>query len=275
MTQSFPTRLHESQVPPSLVPSKHKRKHSVFLADVAGQAERFKETVENMKDVVAYGQELNNQERNLFAIAYKNIVHERRASWKAVCSIEQEKESRDSKARSSMLKAYREMIEKELRSICEDAIQVLENHLIPFTSSAENKVFYLKMKGDYHGYVAEFVKGDERQSMVDKASEAYTAASNMAVTELPPAHPIRLAVAVNLSVLYYEILDSPDCALQLARQALEDAASGLETVSEESYQDVASVMGVLKNNLAGWMRDLEDKENAEKTRDTSIEKTET
>ena len=45
-------------------------------------------------------------------------------------------------------------------------------------------------KGDYHRYLAEFALGDKRKESADKSLEAYKAASDVAVTELPPTHPV-------------------------------------------------------------------------------------
>ena len=45
--------------------------------------------------------------------------------------------------------------------------------------------------------------------------------------ELPSTHPIRLGLALNFSVFYYEILNSPDQACQLAKQAFDDAIAGM------------------------------------------------
>lgn len=66
---------------------------------------------------------------------------------------------------------------------------------------------------------------------------AYEQASSIANVELPPTHPIRLGLALNFSVFYYEIMASPDKACNLAKQAFDDAIAELDTLSEESYKD--------------------------------------
>ncbi|GLJ29138.1 hypothetical protein SUGI_0574580 [Cryptomeria japonica] len=79
------------------------------------------------------------------------------------------------------------------------------------------------MKGDYYRYLAEFKSGNERKEVADQSLKAYQATSNTATTDLPPTHPIRLGLALNFSVFYYEILNSLERACHLAKQAFDEA----------------------------------------------------
>lgn len=77
--------------------------------------------------------------------------------------------------------------------------------------------FYcLSRKGDYHRYLAEFATGNSRKEAAENSLVAYKTATDLATAELPPTHPIRLGLALNFSVFYYEILNSPDRACRLA-----------------------------------------------------------
>src|SRR6201982_553736 len=107
-------------------------------------------------------------------------------------------------------------------------------------------------KGDYHRYLAEFATDDAREEAATSAHEAYKTALSVAQTELPPTHPIRLGLALNFSVFYYEILNSPDRACHLAKQAFDDAIAELDSLSEESYRDSTLIMQLLRDNLTLW-----------------------
>merc|ERR1712007_311419 len=128
----------------------------------------------------------------------------------------------------------------------------------------EANVFYYKMKGDYHRYLSEFQTGGTRKSSASAALDSYTAASGIAGKELPPTHPIRLGLALNFSVFYYEILNSPDRACTIAKTAFDDAIAELDTLSEESYKDSTLIMQLLRDNLTLWTSDQADADGADK-----------
>lgn len=235
------------------------REDSVYLAKLAEQAERYEEMVESMKQVASSGQELSVEERNLLSVAYKNVIGARRASWRIISSIEQKEESKEkSEHQVELIRTYRGKIETELTKISDDILSVLDSHLISSATSGESKVFYYKMKGDYHRYLAEFSSGEVRDKATDASLEAYKTASEIATTELPPTHPIRLGLALNFSVFYYEIQNSPDKACHLAKQAFDDAIAELDTLSEESYKDSTLIMQLLRDNLTLWTSDMSE-----------------
>jgi len=148
-------------------------------------------------------------------------------------------------------------------------LDLLDNHLLKAATTGESKVFYHKMKGDYHRYLAEFAVGNERKDAAQNSLTSYKTASEIAATELAPTHPIRLGLALNFSVFYYEILNSPDRACQLAKQAFDDAIAQLDGVTDDSYKDTTLIMQLLRDNLTLWTSDMQGED------ETKIDKTET
>jgi len=230
-----------------------KKEELVQRAKLAEQAERYDDMAASMKAVTETNSELSNEERNLLSVAYKNVVGARRSSWRVISSIEQKTEGSERKCQ--MAKEYREKVEKELRDICNDVLNLLDKFLIAKASNAESKVFYLKMKGDYFRYLAEVAVGGAKDAVIDDSQKAYADAFEISKSKMQPTHPIRLGLALNFSVFYYEILNSPDKACQLAKQAFDDAIAELDTLNEDSYKDSTLIMQLLRDNLTLWTSD--------------------
>lgn len=229
------------------------KEEQIQRAKLAEQAERYDDMAACMKAVTETGAELSNEERNLLSVAYKNVVGARRSSWRVISSIEQKTEGAERK--QAMAKEYREKIEKELNEICRDVLALLDQYLIAKASNAESKVFYLKMKGDYYRYLAEVAIGDARAAVLDDSQKAYQEAFEIAKSKMQPTHPIRLGLALNFSVFYYEILNSPEKACQLAKTAFDEAIAELDTLNEDSYKDSTLIMQLLRDNLTLWTSD--------------------
>uniref|UniRef100_A0A2K6D082 14-3-3 domain-containing protein n=1 Tax=Macaca nemestrina TaxID=9545 RepID=A0A2K6D082_MACNE len=189
----------------------------VQKAKLAEQAERYDGMAACMKSVTEQRAELSSEERNLLSVAYKNVVGTCRSSWTVVSNIEQKTEGAEKK--QQMAREYREKIETD-------------------------KVFHLKMKGDYY-------------RIMDLSQQAYQEAFETSKKEMQPTHPIRLDLALNFSVFYYEILNSPEKACCLAKTAFDEAIAELDTLSEESYKDSTLIMHLLRDNLTLWTSDTQ------------------
>uniref|UniRef100_M4D7J5 14-3-3 domain-containing protein n=1 Tax=Brassica campestris TaxID=3711 RepID=M4D7J5_BRACM len=214
--------------------SDKERETFVYTAKLSEQAERYDEMVETMKKVAKVDSELTVEERNLLS----------------------KEESKGNETNVKHIKGYRQKVEDELADICKDILSIIDQHLIPHATSGEATVFYYKMKGDYYRYLAEFKTEQERKEASEQSLKGYEAATQAASTDLPSTHPIRLGLALNFSVFYYEIMNSPERACHLAKQAFDEAIAELDTLSEESYKDSTLIMQLLRDNLTLWTSDL-------------------
>lgn len=255
------------------------REELVAKAKIAEQAERYDDMAAAMKEVtevLELKELLTTDERNLLSVAYKNVVGSRRASWRVISSIETKQHSDERK--KELATEYRTKIETELNTICNEVLDLLDSYLIKNSETEKTKdppvtdqnspkgleslVFYLKMKGDYYRYLAEVKNESGGDDITKKSEDAY----NQAYEEskiLPPTHPIRLGLALNFSVFYYEIKNNPDEACKLAKKAFDDAIAELDQLREESYKDSTLIMQLLRDNLTLWTSDNQNEEEGE------------
>lgn len=242
------------------------REELIIYAKFAEQAERYEDMVQFMDNVVQMGEKLSSDERNLLSVAYKNVVGARRSSYRVVSGLTSGLSDDDEK--KVVTEEFSKKIKEELENRCRDVLSLLDKYLIESASESEkeadplSQVFYLKMKGDYFRYLVEVNVGESREEVVKASREAYEKASEIG-EDLPPTNPIRLGLALNFSVFYYEIEDSPHKACELAKNAFDSAISQLDQLSEESYKDSTLIMQLLRDNLTLWTAETtaDDNEN--------------
>ncbi len=228
----------------------------LFLAKVAEQAERYEDMLIFLKPVIQKSSELLAEERNLVSVAYKNLSGNKRTAWRALSAIE---ENPKYEKYHEKTKTYKAKVEEELKKICGDAIKAIDENLYKNATSAEAKVFYLKMKADYYRYTGEVCSGKELEEISLKAQENYESAKKAAET-LAPTDPVRIGLALNFSVFLYEIRKKPKEACAMAKAAFDEAISGLQDLEEEKYKDSTAIMQLLKDNLTLWTSELEEGE---------------
>ncbi|XWS56530.1 hypothetical protein CRYUN_Cryun09bG0093100 [Craigia yunnanensis] len=119
---------------------------------------------------------LTVEERNLLSVAYKYVIDARRAPWRIISSIEQKEEGRGNADHVSVICEYRAKIEVDLSEICARILNLTDEKLVPTTGNGDSKVFYLRIKGDYHRYLAEFKTGDDRKAATENTLTVYKSA---------------------------------------------------------------------------------------------------
>jgi len=231
---------------------------TITLARVAERAERFDEMANFMEQRILKNMPLNPEERDMFSAAFKNALTERRHAVRVAMGVAQQEEADGNHAHMSLANGYRSKVEAELSEICNRVLALLGNNLVPGAQPGEEKTFYLKMKGDYHRYLAEFAQVDARAGIAGEANGAYSAGMMEAAapgTGLPVTHPVRLGLALNFSVFQHEVMQDTGSAINTATQALQSAAADLENMPEASKSDAILTMQLLQDNLVLWKSD--------------------
>jgi 14-3-3 protein epsilon len=192
---------------------------------------------------VLTGVDLSVEERNLLSVGYKNVIGALRASWRTLTA--------DDSKFEDLIVDYKKQVENELKKACEDALDLLENTLVvnSKTKPAESRVFFLKMTGDYYRYLAEFLPNNDYDK---KAAKYYQEAMTIAEASLQATDPIRLGLALNYSVCFYEILKDKKQACDMAKNAFDEAIKKLDDLDEASYKDSTLIMQLLRDNLTLW-----------------------
>lgn len=92
----------------------------VEKAKCAEQCERYDDMAAFMQDVTQKNPKLDDEQRNLLSVAYKNVVGAHRSSWRVISAIE--KKTEGDEKRAAINQAYREKIEIELKSTCNEVL---------------------------------------------------------------------------------------------------------------------------------------------------------
>lgn len=219
----------------------------IFLARVAEQAEKFEDMVNFLKPVLdSKGAALTVDERNLLSVAFKNLISSKRTAWRTITAIEQNAKYAK---HADALAAYKKRIESQLYADCENIIDIVKSKVLSKSSEDEARAFFVKMVGDYYRYIAETAQDAKLEQVKTEALKAYEEANGIS---LPPCNPIKLGLALNFSVFYYEVMKNQGRACELAEQALQLALDKIDEISEEDFRDAKSIIELLKENLTLW-----------------------
>jgi len=221
----------------------------IFMARVAEQCERYDDMVEFLRPILKEkGGDFTVEERNLLSVGFKNLIGGKRTAIRTIAAIEQNPKYTKF---AGALTAYKRKIELEMQKNCQDIIDMIKADAMKSSSDIEGKAFFLKMVGDYYRYMAESAQGDVLDKARNGALQNYKEAET-AGKELAACNSIKLGLALNFSVFYYEVMQDSKQACQLAETALQEALNKIDDVDEETFRDAKSIIELLKENLTLW-----------------------
>ena len=120
------------------------REELVYLAKLYERAERYPDMVKTINKFVELDPKLKREERNILSAGYKNIISDKRASWRLLNSMEK-KESKKNSPQVENIKTVKNSVEKDLTNIIDEVETIIDKYLIPNAIDIENKVYYLKL----------------------------------------------------------------------------------------------------------------------------------
>ena len=222
----------------------------IFMVRVAEQAERFDDMFNFLKDVIANKDgDFTTEERNLLSVGFKNLIGANRTAIRTIGAIEQNPKYQKF---GGALATYKQKIEGELFDQCLSIVNLVKDKCISLATNSESKAFFLKMAGDYYRYIAESAQGEKLNEVKNGALTYYTQASDISIKDLGACNPIRLGLALNFSVFYYEVMNNHKRACELGESALQSALDKIDECDEETFRDAKSIIELLKENLSLW-----------------------
>ncbi|KAL3092334.1 hypothetical protein niasHT_028571 [Heterodera trifolii] len=225
------------------------RDELVQRAKLAEQAERYDDMAKAMKKLVEMDAKLDEEERNLLSIAYRKAVGARRTSRRIINSAQHRPKLTEKQ--KGIADALKKEVEHDMEQKGREALDLLDKILIPKVDEPVAKVTYLRMKADFHRYMAE-IKEAENDDL-HKAKQSYEEAWDIAQQKIRPSHPIRLGVALNFAVFLHEFMKMPEEGRKLAQKAHDDGnADLLADTSGESYLESIGILEKLDDNLRIW-----------------------
>eukprot|EP00013_Stygamoeba_regulata_P013459 CAMPEP_0177675102 /NCGR_PEP_ID=MMETSP0447-20121125/26984_1 /TAXON_ID=0 /ORGANISM="Stygamoeba regulata, Strain BSH-02190019" /LENGTH=378 /DNA_ID=CAMNT_0019183391 /DNA_START=118 /DNA_END=1255 /DNA_ORIENTATION=- len=244
-------RTLQQRTPPS------ERELGRGLARVAEAANRYRD----MKNIIcstvrASVSELTAEERSLILSAFKNMllpISARMLREKELIEAEEERIAHALLISSSFKRIrneYRSRIEEELHLLCNEAI-VLADALDASCERIENQMFLCQLKADHYRYMAELTPRVAKSPFNEQAKVQYEKGLELS-SQVWPAHPLRLSLALNFSVFCHENLGDTKQAVKIAKRYFDGAVTNLSDTARSSRQQRSRILDVLaENNSSG------------------------
>ena len=236
--------------------SMNNREYLAYGAKVAAEIEAYEDMDIVMHSLASLDIEFNVGERRLLSVTYESLINDRKIALEKLVDMENG-DTEDGVNKGGILQDFRGKIQQEIIDISRDGVNLLQKHLIPSAKTGDSKAFFHMMQGDFFRNQAKAMTVPEKKNAIASALAAYVSASDIAMsTPLAPTDPVRLQIALKLSEFYYDVLELPDRAIQLAKAAIDDATDEFNTDNEENNKESREILQRLAENVKQWESDM-------------------
>lgn len=234
------------------------REEMLFMVGLCEKTERFDDMLEFIRRVASLEQDLSADERDMLNLACKEALSGRRRSWRALCNIEKIEEERENRY-ISLIRDYRDRVEKEISKISEEILILLDGKLISTAATSGNEAHasMLKLKSDLHRYIAEVTVGEPHTRNSEKALQGYNEAIEALKDLQCPAHPAKVSLQLNKCVVLYEIMERDNEAINLAKEVVQSCILEMANLGDEDEKETSILLQLLKDNITLWTTDQE------------------
>ena len=232
----------------------------IFQALLAKNCHRYKDMISILEEYAGKKEtELNNEERNLLAQAYKNKLEIYRKVLKQLKLKESDEKNKETDNLLNYLE-YKEAYENKMIEKIKEMIDFI-NQLLQKTEEKEGKLLYYKLIGDFNRYIAEFAEGDLREKAINECIDYYPKAYEMA-KEIYPLNIISLGTKLNYSVFLYETIHEREKGIEVAYDSFEIACRQ-KTRDNVDNKEVDAFINLFKDNIIEWRQRKENHKNNE------------
>ena len=235
------------------------REEYVYLSKLYERAERFQDMVSVINKFIEITPKLSKDEKNILSAGYKNILSDKRASWRLLNSMER-KEAKKKSPQVPHIREIKSHIESELKKIFDDMHNLVDKYLLPNAEDPESKVFYLRLKGDHYRYLCEISKDKELEKAIEKAEKVYKEAYEISEKELPFINSTRVGLCLNMALFFYEIKGDKKEGCKIAKKSFEESMKYLDDLEKFKSKDVLLLIQLLKENLIFWSSEMNEDE---------------
>eukprot|EP00658_Telonema_sp_P-2_P060351 TRINITY_DN49295_c0_g2_i2.p1 TRINITY_DN49295_c0_g2~~TRINITY_DN49295_c0_g2_i2.p1 ORF type:complete len:302 (+),score=89.16 TRINITY_DN49295_c0_g2_i2:199-1104(+) len=199
-------------------------------------------------------------QRDMFAVACKKFMHAKLDQWRVLRERRAELQTNSLGTRRDIINDYLKEFNQSILTHLNKVCTIVDDILIPNSSSEANKIFFYKMLADYYRHCVDFheVNSDEAVNMeynkaVEEARMNYEYAMQLADNaELHPTDPIYLALVLNFSTYLYDMQNDVMGAIGQAQEAFDDAIDGLEDLDDDHHKEATLLLQLLRDNITMW-----------------------